>query len=165
MMRTINFFVGISVIFLILSLVIPISSIYVTAAVPNDDEAAVAIQMYGELAAGGADFYNLGQLSNGTAVMVMLQRAVGVQEGGATVAAQLNISLIDAKNNKVIGSHTIASGDTAHFTISSNNPNAFYVLKVTQESSSFMGLPLPSLPFVSTPVQSVGYEGQILIIQ
>ena len=164
MMRTIKFFVGSSLLIVILSFVIPIFSIYATAAAPNDEEAAVSIQMYGELSGESADFYNLGQLNNSTAVMVMLQRAVGIQEGGATVAAQLNISLIDAKNNKVIGSYTISGGETAHFIISGSNPDAFYVLKVSQESSSYMGLPLPSLPFVSTPVQSVSYEGQILII-
>lgn len=164
-MRTIKFFVGLSLLIIILSSVIPIFSICATAAVSDDKDAAVTIQMYGELTAGSADFYNLGQLNNGTAVMVMLHRAVGVQEGGTTMPVQLNILLIDAKNNDVIESYTISGGETAHFTIAASNLDAFYVLKVTQESSSFMGLPLPSLPFISTPVQTVGYEGEILIIR
>jgi len=163
-MRRIKFFVGLSLLIVILSFVIPIFSVYATAAAPNDEEAAVSIQMYGELSGESADFYNLGQLNNGTTIMVMLYRAIGVQEGGTPTTVQLTVSLIDAKNNNVIGSYTISGGETAHFIISGSNPDAFYVLKVSQESSSYMGLPLPSLPFVSTPVQSVSYEGQILII-
>jgi len=79
----------------------------------------------------------------------------------------LNIVLIDAKNNNVVESYTISSGETAHFTISESSFDTFYVLKVSQVSqeNSFMGIPLPPLPFISTPIQSVSYEGEILIIE
>ncbi|BDC36224.1 hypothetical protein MTLP_09060 [Candidatus Methanoliparum sp. LAM-1] len=143
--------------FIVLSLLIFILSFHTTAA-------AVTIQIYGELSAESADFYKLGQLNNGTAIMVILHRAVDVQEGGTTMPVDLNIVLIDAKNNNVVESYTISSGETAHFTISESSYDTFYVLKVSQESS-FMGIPLPSLPFISTPVQSVSYEGEILIIE
>jgi len=152
--------------FIVLSLLIFILSFHTTAAVSNDEE-AVTIQMYGELSAGSADFYKLGQLNNGTVIMVMLHRAVGVQEGGTTMPVDLNIVLIDAKNNNVVESYTISSGETAHFTISESSFDTFYVLKVSQVSqeNSFMGIPLPPLPFISTPIQSVSYEGEILIIE
>jgi len=164
-MRRIKFFIGLSLLIFFLSFISPIFPIYATAAVSNDEDAAVKIQMDGELTADSADFYEIGPLNDGTVIMVMLYRAVGVQEGGGAIPAQLNIELIEAKSNDVVEAYTISAGKTAHFTISSNEGDTFYVLKVSSESRSFMGLPLPSLPLISTPNQPVDYEGQILVIK